>query len=109
MRTLVIVGKIGPAFGDRASFVEIEAFEYVVRIANWETWNRADALRAAFDELEQFGPLFTVADLSPRCEYCGFPASYRATLDFTRHRFVCATHAETLHAPFPRDYAIEAI
>lgn len=51
---LVLTGKQGPAFGDRASFTSIEVLDepqgctWVNRITNWPASERADALRAAF-------------------------------------------------------------
>ena len=65
-KTIALIGKIGPAFGDgRASHVELAHLEsdpsddgifyadedmfYHSRISNWAASDRADALRAAFD------------------------------------------------------------
>lgn len=47
-RRLVIAGKIGPAFGDRASFVALESEDSWTTVSNWPHNERADALRAAF-------------------------------------------------------------
>ena len=66
-KTIALIGKIGPAFGDgRASHVEMEYMEsdpsdggvfyadeevtYISKISNWRDGDRADALRAAFDQ-----------------------------------------------------------
>ena len=66
-KTVALIGKIGPAFGDgRASHVEMEYMEsdprdngvfyidedmtYISKIANWRNGERAETLRAAFDQ-----------------------------------------------------------
>lgn len=58
MKTVVMVGKTGPAFGDRVSYTEMTyrnpediEFEDVwwTRINNWPGNDRADAMRAMFD------------------------------------------------------------
>lgn len=59
-RTLVIVGKQGPLFGDRPSATEVTA-DYgdgtavVSRVNNWPKGERVDALRAALDQLDGIG------------------------------------------------------
>lgn len=50
-RRLALVGKIGPAFGDRASFVALESSDSWITISNWPRDDREDALRVAFDNI----------------------------------------------------------
>jgi hypothetical protein len=61
-RDLVLVGKQGPAFGDRPSHttVKVRTFEEDIegsifenRITNWPHHERADALRAVFSPFRQ--------------------------------------------------------
>ena len=56
-KTVAIVGKQGPLFGDgrpshsEVEFVSFEDSSHWVRVSNWPVHDRADAMRACFDQV----------------------------------------------------------
>lgn len=53
-KTIAVVGKQGPIFGNRPSHTELKFVtfadtDYWSRVSNWPASDRADALRAEFD------------------------------------------------------------
>ena len=66
-KTIVMTGKSGPAFGDRASWVSISALDVMgdptgedcavtSSVTNWPAQDRSDSLRAALDSMATAAP-----------------------------------------------------
>lgn len=51
VRTIVLAGLQGPAFGDRASATNLLSARYIINVRNFPSTERNGALRAAFDQL----------------------------------------------------------
>lgn len=60
-KTVAIVGKQGPLFGDgrpshsELRFVSFEDSSHWLRVSNWPIQDRADAMRACFDTVMRDG------------------------------------------------------
>ena len=65
-KKIVLTGKIGPAFGDRNSWISVNALDIMgssegedcimtASVTNWPLNDRADSMRAAFDILDRAG------------------------------------------------------
>ena len=60
-KTIAIVGKQGPLFGDgrpshsELRFVSFEDSSHWLRVSNWPVHDRADAMRACFDTVMRDG------------------------------------------------------